>query len=214
LDTQGATDQSPVRVRTCDASKATQLFTIAPQGSLFHIDLGAGGGCLENFFSGSITVWGNCPWQGGDSSGKAWSYDNATGALNNGGCLTASGEGGAVSVGHCDAAAANQQWDVKGAPMPTPPPPPPPRSDGHVIMLRGNSSLCMDSETASNTDPVKMLMYVARNCPFLVGNCQHLCVVSTVAVSNRMSFLRRHAPDSMLTMSVDVLPTKRRSCLR
>lgn len=161
LDTAGATDQAPIHAYACNASRPTQMFSLQSQSALFHIMLGASSTCLENFFGGPITVWGNCPWSGGDSSGKAWSYDNTTGHLKNGGCLTASGSNVAISA--CSPGTnPSQSWDVVGAPMPTPPPPPPPRSEGHTIGLRGDKTLCMDSQTASNTEPVKMAACVAN----------------------------------------------------
>mmetsp|Transcript_21514 Transcript_21514/g.56090 ORF Transcript_21514/g.56090 Transcript_21514/m.56090 type:complete len:320 (+) Transcript_21514:135-1094(+) len=134
LDYAGATDQNPIHTQMCTAGSGSQQFWYDAANGYIHL----GGSpscqegppcCLENFFGGSITLWG-CS----DPSGKKFSYNNMTGQITSqGGCLTAGAPGSAVNTRPCNATNADQNWVM----METAPPPSPPSPMGHSCAAFG-----------------------------------------------------------------------------
>jgi len=121
LDWAGATDQQPQQTSVCMSNKSSQVFGL--DLAAHRLTLGAAANCndgspccVENFFGGSPTIWG-CS----DPSGKNFQYDDASGHLINGGCITAKGVNAGATIVACSPGEPNQGWAMKAAPPPPPP---------------------------------------------------------------------------------------------
>lgn len=119
LDYAGATDTNPIKFATCKTTSPTQMFGFDPATGFIHL----GGNpscqegppcCIENFFGGSLTIWG-CS----DPSGKKFSYNNQTGQImSQGGCVTATHDGANAGTKPCNASDPAQSWAMEAGNAP------------------------------------------------------------------------------------------------